>query len=105
MVDKINALPNVTPVTSPFDQSGNLSNPTDNPTISKDQTVGFFQVNFDKQTQNISNAEAKNFVEYRHEARPASRRRLPTVAVYRVRWPGRPTTNPSAARVWACCSP
>ena len=62
MVDKINALPHVTPVTSPFDQDGNLSNPTDNPTISKDDTVGFFQVNFDKQTQNISNAEAKNFV-------------------------------------------
>ena len=28
MVDKINALPNVTPVTSPYDQDGNLSNPT-----------------------------------------------------------------------------
>src|SRR5580704_8566888 len=61
MVDKINALPNVTPVTSPYDQDGNLSDPT-GPTISKDQTVGFFQVNFDKQTQNISNTEAKNFV-------------------------------------------
>src|SRR5580704_16303687 len=62
MVDKINALPNVTPVTSPYDQDGNLSDPT-GPTISKDQTVGFFQVNFDKQTQNISNAEAKKFVD------------------------------------------
>ena len=62
MVDKINALPNVTPVTSPYDQDGNLINPT-GPNISKDQTVGFFQVNFDKQTQNISNAEAKNFVD------------------------------------------
>ena len=61
MVDKINALPNVTPVTSPYDQDGNLIDPT-GPNISKDQTVGFFQVNFDKQTQNISNAEAKNFV-------------------------------------------
>src|SRR5580698_9354034 len=65
MVDKINALPNVTAVTSPFDQSGNLvdPNPKTNPNISEDQTVGFFQVNFDKQTQNISNAEAKNFVD------------------------------------------
>jgi putative drug exporter of the RND superfamily len=62
MVGKINALPHVTPVTSPFDQSGNLVDPT-GPNISKDQTVGFFQVNFDKQTQNISNAEAKNFVD------------------------------------------
>lgn len=61
MVDKINALPNVTPVTSPFDGSGNLTNPT-GPNISKDQTVGFFPVNFDKQTQNISNTEAKKFV-------------------------------------------
>jgi RND superfamily putative drug exporter len=62
MVDKINALPNVTAVTSPFDKDGNLVNPKDNPNINKDQTVGFFQVNFDKQTQNISNTEAKNFV-------------------------------------------
>jgi RND superfamily putative drug exporter len=62
MVDKINALPHVTQVTSPFDQDGNLSDPT-GPNISKDQTVGFFQVNFDKQTQNISNTEAKNFVD------------------------------------------
>src|SRR3984957_10463121 len=62
MVDKINALPNVTQVTSPFDESGNLVNPN-GPNISKDQTVGFFQVNFDKQTQNISNAEAKKFVD------------------------------------------
>ena len=61
MVDKINKLPNVTQVTSPYDQDGNLVDPT-GPNISKDQTVGFFQVNFDKQTQNISNAEAKNFV-------------------------------------------
>src|SRR3984957_8700209 len=61
MVGKINALPHVTQVTSPFDESGNLVDPT-GPNISKDQTVGFFQVNFDKQTQNISNAEAKNFV-------------------------------------------
>src|SRR5277367_6115404 len=55
MVDKINALPHVTQVTSPFDPDGNLVDPT-GPNISKDDTVGFFQVNFDKQTQNISNA-------------------------------------------------
>ncbi len=63
MVDKINTLPNVTAVQSPFDENGNLINPTDSPTISKDQSVGFVQVNFDKQTQNISNTEAKNFVD------------------------------------------
>src|SRR6202046_4336316 len=61
MVNKINALPHVTPVTSPYDPKTNALIPN-NPNISKDQTVGFFQVNFDKQTQNISNAEAKNFV-------------------------------------------
>ena len=62
MVHKINALPNVTQVTSPYDPTTNeLIDPT-GPNISKDKTVGFFQVNFDKQTQNISNTEAKNFV-------------------------------------------
>lgn len=61
MVDKINNLPNVTPVTSPYDPNTNELIPN-NPNISSDKTVGFFQVNFDKQTQNISNAEAKNFV-------------------------------------------
>src|SRR6185437_4761761 len=59
MVDKINALPNVTEVTSPFDSSGNLVSTSN---FNADRTVGFFQVNFDKQTQNISNTEAKNFV-------------------------------------------
>ena len=63
MIEKINALPNVTAVTSPYDANGNLINPTDtNPNINHDQTVGFFQVNFDKQTNNISNSEAKTFV-------------------------------------------
>jgi putative drug exporter of the RND superfamily len=62
MVDKINQLPHVTQVTSPYDPNTNeLIDPT-GPNISKDQTVGFFQVNFDKQTQNISNTEAKHFV-------------------------------------------
>ncbi len=59
MVDKINALPNVTAVTSPYDAAGNLVNTTN---VNADRTVGFFQVNFDKQTQNISNSEAKTFV-------------------------------------------
>ena len=66
MVDKINALPNVTPVTSPYDQDGNLSDPT-GPNISKDQTVGFFQVNFDKQTQNISNTRSQELRQCRHQ--------------------------------------
>ncbi len=59
MVDKINALPHVTPVTSPFDSSGNLVNTQD---INADHTVGFLQVNFDKQPQNISQSEADKFV-------------------------------------------
>jgi RND superfamily putative drug exporter len=59
MVDKINKLPSVTAVTSPYDSSGNLVN-TQN--INADRTVGFLQVNFDKQTQDISNSEAKSFV-------------------------------------------
>jgi RND superfamily putative drug exporter len=60
MVDKINALPNVTAVTSPYDESGNLVN-TQN--INADRTVGFIQVPFDKQANNISSAEAKKFVD------------------------------------------
>ena len=59
MVDKINALPNVTAVTSPYDAAGNLVNTT---TVNHDRTVGFFQVNFDKQTNNIPDSEAKTFV-------------------------------------------
>jgi putative drug exporter of the RND superfamily len=60
MVDKINALPNVTAVTSPYDAAGNLVNTTN---INADRTVGFFQVPFDKQPNNISNSEAKTFVD------------------------------------------
>src|SRR5580700_7177917 len=45
MVDKINALPHVTAVTSPYDQSGNLVNTTN---VDTAHTVGFLQVNFDK---------------------------------------------------------
>ena len=59
MVDKINALPNVTAVTSPYDSSGNL---VDKANINANQTVGFFQVTFDKQPNDISNSEAKTFV-------------------------------------------
>jgi RND superfamily putative drug exporter len=59
MVDEINALPHVTPIASPYDQSGNLVNTAN---INKDETVGFIQVNFDKQPQNISSSEAKQFV-------------------------------------------
>jgi RND superfamily putative drug exporter len=59
MVDKINALPNVTEVMSPYDAAGNLVNTSN---INHDRTVGFFQVPFDKQANNISNSEAKTFV-------------------------------------------
>ncbi len=60
LVDEINALPNVTPVTSPYDATGNLVNTAD---VNANRTVGFFQVPFDKQSNNIGNTEAKKFVD------------------------------------------
>jgi putative drug exporter of the RND superfamily len=59
MVDEIKALPSVSVVSSPYDASGNLVNTTN---INADHTVGFIQVDFDKTPNNISNAEARNFV-------------------------------------------
>ena len=59
MVDRINALPNVTHVTSPYDASGNLVNTAN---VNTDHTVGFLQVNFDKLPQNLPRNEATNFV-------------------------------------------
>jgi RND superfamily putative drug exporter len=59
MVDKINALPNVTHVTSPYDSSGNLVNRAN---VNADDTVGFLQVNFDKLPNHLSQNEATNFV-------------------------------------------
>src|ERR1700722_9056985 len=59
MVDKINALPHVTHVTSPFDASGNLVTTTN---INANHTVGFIQVPFDKLPNNISQNEATTFV-------------------------------------------
>ncbi len=59
LVDEINALPNVTPVTSPYDAAGNLVTTTN---INADRTVGFFQVPFDKQPNDIPNTEATKFV-------------------------------------------
>ncbi len=60
LVNEINALPNVTHVTSPYDAAGNLVNTTN---INADRTVGFFQVPFDKQSNNIGHTEAKKFVD------------------------------------------
>ncbi len=60
MVDKINALPGVTHVTSPYDASGNLVNDA---TINNDKTVGFIEVTFDKLANNIPNSEARQFVD------------------------------------------
>lgn len=59
LVDKINALPNVTHVTSPYDAGGNLVNTSN---VNADRTVGFLQVPFDKQPQNIPRDEATKFV-------------------------------------------
>ena len=60
MVDKINALPHVTPVTSPYDSAGNLVNTSN---INADQTVGFLQVNFDE-------AAEQHLAERGEEVRP-----------------------------------
>src|SRR5271169_3246085 len=60
LVHDIDALPNVTAVTSPYDAAGNLVNTTN---INADRTVGFFQVQFDKQANNISDSESKTFVD------------------------------------------
>jgi RND superfamily putative drug exporter len=59
MVDRINALPNVTHVTSPYDSAGNLVNTAN---INPDRTVGFLQVNFDKLPNNLPRNEATKFV-------------------------------------------
>jgi RND superfamily putative drug exporter len=59
MVDKLNALPNVTHITSPYDAAGNLVNTAN---VNADKTVGFITVFLDKLPNNISNAEAKQFV-------------------------------------------
>ena len=64
MVDKINALPNVTAVTSPYDAAGNLVNTTN---INADQTVGFFQVPFDKQPNNLSSRRGQDVRPRRHQ--------------------------------------
>ncbi|HWE65286.1 MAG TPA: MMPL family transporter [Acidimicrobiales bacterium] len=60
MVKKLEAMPHVSPIVSPYDASGNLISTTDinRPT----DTVGFIPVTFDKQAQNISATEAKLFV-------------------------------------------
>jgi putative drug exporter of the RND superfamily len=59
LVHDISALPHVTAVTSPYDAAGNLVNTTN---INADRTVGFFQVQFDKQANGISDAESTTFV-------------------------------------------
>jgi RND superfamily putative drug exporter len=59
MVKQLDALPNIAPVVSPYDASGNLISHTD---ISPQGTVGFITVTFDKQAQNISHPAAKTFV-------------------------------------------
>ncbi len=59
MVHKIQALPNVSAVQTPFDSSGNLVNTAD---INHDKTVGFLEVDFDKTQNNLTSAEAKTFV-------------------------------------------
>ncbi len=60
MVRQIDALPNVSPVFSPYDARGHLISLT-NVNYPKD-TVGFVNVTFEKQAQDISSAEATLFV-------------------------------------------
>jgi len=59
MVNEIRALPSVSVVASPYDSAGNLVNTAN---INTDRTVGFLQVTFDKQANNISNSESDTFV-------------------------------------------
>ena len=59
LVAEINALPHVTPVTSPYDAAGKLVSTTD---VNPEHTVGFFQVPFSKQANTISGAEGREFV-------------------------------------------
>src|SRR5580704_10713958 len=54
MTHEIEALPSVTSAPSPYDASGNL---VDTSNINADKTVGFIQVQFSKQPNDISNAE------------------------------------------------
>ena len=95
MVDKINALPNVTHVTSPYDSSGNLVNTAN---VNADQTVGFLQVNFDKLPNKLPGSEATNFV---HTVTSTSTSDL-TVSVTGL-WPSKPTISLSAAAASAFC--
>ena len=60
MTHEIEALPSVTSAPSPYDASGNLVDTTN---INADKTVGFLQVQFSKTPNEISNAEAKRFVD------------------------------------------
>ncbi len=60
MVKQLDALPNISPIVSPYDASGNLISLTN---VNQPQdTVGFINVTFDKQAQYISASEAKLFV-------------------------------------------
>jgi RND superfamily putative drug exporter len=65
MVTKLEALPHVTTIASPYDQSGNLVADTD---INHDDTVGFVPVTFDVLAQNVTQAEAKDFVKTAEDA-------------------------------------
>ena len=60
MVDEIKALPGVSVVSSPYDAAGTLVHTTN---VNPDRTVGWLQVNFDKQGGSISDSEAKHFVD------------------------------------------
>ena len=60
MTHEIETLPSVTSAPSPYDASGNLVDTTN---INADKTVGFLQVQFSKTPNEISNAEAKKFVD------------------------------------------
>ena len=61
MVKQLDTLPNVSPVSSPYDASGHLTSFTN---VNRPQdTVGFINVTFDKQAQYISSTEAKLFVQ------------------------------------------
>ena len=57
MLDKVAAVPHVTKVTSPYSPEGALTQ------VSRDGTIAFATVTFDEQAQNVSIANAKQFVD------------------------------------------
>ena len=87
MISKIEALPHVAPVTSPYSAAGANN-------INADKTVAFIPVTLNQQVQNLTQPEAKTVRGHGDVGGGArtSKWRLP------ASWRSWPTGNPSAAR-------